>query len=153
MQTPGTWHWRAESTVLAGWSLAETGSELGSGACLRAARPPAEEGSELRPRLGWGGGSDRVASSPLLPPAVRPEGKNSRLFVFSISMASVAHWSLDVAADSQEELQDWVKKIREVAQTADARVSLRWPSGRGQPRHLAGAREMCALRRGMVWVC
>ncbi|KAI2594842.1 PLCG1 isoform 4, partial [Pan troglodytes] len=27
----------------------------------------------------------------------------------------------DVAADSQEELQDWVKKIREVAQTADAR--------------------------------
>lgn len=38
-------------------------------------------------------------------------------------MASVAQWSLDVAADSQEELQDWVKKIREVAQTADARVS------------------------------
>lgn len=37
-------------------------------------------------------------------------------------MPSVAHWSLDVAADSQEELQDWVKKIREVAQTADARV-------------------------------
>lgn len=55
-------------------------------------------------------------------PAIRPEGKNNRLFVFSISMASVAHWSLDVAADSQEELQDWVKKIREVAQTADARV-------------------------------
>ena len=75
----------------------------------------------------------------LLPPAVRPEGKNSRLFVFSISMASVAHWSLDVAADSQEELQDWVKKIREVAQTADARVSLRRPSCRGQPRRPAGA--------------
>ncbi|KAL0595008.1 1-phosphatidylinositol 4,5-bisphosphate phosphodiesterase gamma-1 [Plecturocebus cupreus] len=55
--------------------------------------------------------------------AIRPEGKNNRLFVFSISMASVAHWSLDVAADSQEELQDWVKKIREVAQTADARLS------------------------------
>ncbi|MCQ6483217.1 hypothetical protein NPN19_25635, partial [Vibrio parahaemolyticus] len=30
---------------------------------------------------------------------------------------------LDVAADSQEELQDWVKKIREVAQTADARLT------------------------------
>lgn len=59
---------------------------------------------------------------PLALAAIRPEGKNSRLFVFSISMASVAHWSLDVAADSQEELQDWVKKIREVAQTADARV-------------------------------
>ncbi|XP_012789110.2 1-phosphatidylinositol 4,5-bisphosphate phosphodiesterase gamma-1 isoform X1 [Sorex araneus] len=55
--------------------------------------------------------------------AIRPEGKNSRLFVFSISMASVAQWSLDVAADSQEELQDWVKKIREVAQTADARLT------------------------------
>lgn len=41
-------------------------------------------------------------------------------------MASVAQWSLDVAADSQEELQDWVKKIREVAQTADARVSACW---------------------------
>ncbi|XP_035302778.1 1-phosphatidylinositol 4,5-bisphosphate phosphodiesterase gamma-1 isoform X3 [Cricetulus griseus] len=55
--------------------------------------------------------------------AIRPEGKNNRLFVFSISLASVAHWSLDVAADSQEELQDWVKKIREVAQTADARLT------------------------------
>ncbi|KAM5245693.1 1-phosphatidylinositol 4,5-bisphosphate phosphodiesterase gamma-1 isoform 1-T1 [Ctenodactylus gundi] len=55
--------------------------------------------------------------------AIRPEGKNNRLFVFSISMASMAHWSLDVAADSQEELQDWVKKIREVAQTADARLT------------------------------
>ncbi|XP_052040133.1 1-phosphatidylinositol 4,5-bisphosphate phosphodiesterase gamma-1 [Apodemus sylvaticus] len=55
--------------------------------------------------------------------AIRPEGKNNRLFVFSISMPSVAQWSLDVAADSQEELQDWVKKIREVAQTADARLT------------------------------
>lgn len=63
------------------------------------------------------------------PPAIRPEGKNNRLFVFSISMASVAQWSLDVAADSQEDLQDWVKKIREVAQTADARVSTMEPMG------------------------
>lgn len=67
--------------------------------------------------------------SSLAPSAIRPEGKNNRLFVFSISMAS-AQWSLDVAADSQEELQDWVKKIREVAQTADARVRTRWsPQG------------------------
>lgn len=66
------------------------------------------------------------------PPAIRPEGKNNRLFVFSISMASVAQWSLDVAADSQDDLQDWVKKIREVAQTADARVSTSWsPRGAG----------------------
>lgn len=71
--------------------------------------------------LEWGHG-DTHLTFPLL--AIRPEGKNSRLFVFSISMASVAQWSLDVAADSQEELQDWVKKIREVAQTADARVRI-----------------------------
>lgn len=51
-------------------------------------------------------------------------------------MASVAHWSLDVAADSQEELQDWVKKIREVAQTADARVRSCW-----------------SLVGGSVWAC
>lgn len=69
------------------------------------------------------------------PPAIRPEGKNNRLFVFSISMASVAQWSLDVAADSQDDLQDWVKKIREVAQTADARVSTSWsPRGAGGQR-------------------
>ncbi|XP_028926852.1 1-phosphatidylinositol 4,5-bisphosphate phosphodiesterase gamma-1 isoform X1 [Ornithorhynchus anatinus] len=55
--------------------------------------------------------------------AIRPEGKNSRLYVFSVSMASLSHWSLDVAADTQEDLQDWVKKIREVAQTADARLT------------------------------
>lgn len=81
--------------------------------------------------------------APLPPslPAIRPEGKNNRLFVFSISMASVAHWSLDVAADSQEELQDWVKKIREVAQTADARVrACQWPSEqRGSPGWAAPA--------------
>lgn len=77
------------------------------------------------------GTQKHLASSVLAPPAIRPEGKNNRLFVFSISMASVAHWSLDVAADSQEELQDWVKKIREVAQTADARVRHLWGDAGG----------------------
>lgn len=38
-------------------------------------------------------------------------------------MASVSRVSLDVAADTHEDLLDWVKKIREAAQTADARVS------------------------------
>lgn len=60
-------------------------------------------------------------------------------------MASVAHWSLDVAADSQEELQDWVKKIREVAQTADARVRGVCGGRRGarwQPVSLLGARPV-----------
>ncbi|XP_034978886.1 1-phosphatidylinositol 4,5-bisphosphate phosphodiesterase gamma-1 isoform X1 [Zootoca vivipara] len=55
--------------------------------------------------------------------AIRPEGKNNRMFVFSISMASITRWSLDVAADTHEDLLDWVKKIREAAQTADARLS------------------------------
>lgn len=70
--------------------------------------------------------------------AIRPEGKNNRLFVFSISMSSVSRLSLDVAADTHEDLLDWVKKIREAAQTADARVGLgtcgrgggiSWPTG------------------------
>ncbi|KAL8179398.1 UNVERIFIED_CONTAM: 1-phosphatidylinositol 4,5-bisphosphate phosphodiesterase gamma-1 [Gekko kuhli] len=55
--------------------------------------------------------------------AIRPEGKNNRMFVFSISMASISRRSLDVAADTHEDLLDWVKKIREAAQTADARLS------------------------------
>uniref|UniRef100_A0A2I3SBS3 1-phosphatidylinositol 4,5-bisphosphate phosphodiesterase gamma n=1 Tax=Pan troglodytes TaxID=9598 RepID=A0A2I3SBS3_PANTR len=54
------------------------------------------------------------------PVALEPERECLRC---GVGMASVAHWSLDVAADSQEELQDWVKKIREVAQTADARLT------------------------------
>ncbi|OXB64042.1 UNVERIFIED_CONTAM: hypothetical protein H355_006460 [Colinus virginianus] len=37
-------------------------------------------------------------------------------------MASVSRLSLDVAADTHEDLLDWVKKIREAAQTADARL-------------------------------
>lgn len=56
--------------------------------------------------------------------AIRPEGKNNRTFVFSISKASMSRLSMDVAADTHEDLLDWVKKIREAAQTADARVSL-----------------------------
>uniref|UniRef100_A0A674JC94 1-phosphatidylinositol 4,5-bisphosphate phosphodiesterase gamma n=1 Tax=Terrapene triunguis TaxID=2587831 RepID=A0A674JC94_9SAUR len=55
--------------------------------------------------------------------AIRPEGKNNRTFVFSISKASMSRPSMDVAADTHEDLLDWVKKIREAAQTADARLS------------------------------
>lgn len=74
-----------------------------------------------------------LLSAPSSHTAIRPEGKNNRLFVFSISMASVSRLSLDVAADTHEDLLDWVKKIREAAQTADARVSLESP---WQGRHL-----------------
>ena len=107
------------------------------------------------PGVGWGFSPVSPALLSSLSPAVRPEGKNNRLFVFSISMASVAHWSLDVAADSQEELQDWVKKIREVAQTADARVrACAGSPATGQPPPLGrGRRDTGARRYGTSRVC
>uniref|UniRef100_A0A8D2Q4N1 1-phosphatidylinositol 4,5-bisphosphate phosphodiesterase gamma n=1 Tax=Varanus komodoensis TaxID=61221 RepID=A0A8D2Q4N1_VARKO len=64
-----------------------------------------------------------VPSCQIVSVPFQSSGKNNRMFVFSISMASVSQWSLDVAADTHEDLLDWVKKIRETAQTADARLS------------------------------
>uniref|UniRef100_A0A3Q2QC38 1-phosphatidylinositol 4,5-bisphosphate phosphodiesterase gamma n=1 Tax=Fundulus heteroclitus TaxID=8078 RepID=A0A3Q2QC38_FUNHE len=58
--------------------------------------------------------------------AVHKDGKNSRPFVFTIHsqhLSSQPVQSLDVAADSLEDLTGWVSKIREAAQNADARVS------------------------------
>uniref|UniRef100_A0A3B5QAB3 1-phosphatidylinositol 4,5-bisphosphate phosphodiesterase gamma n=1 Tax=Xiphophorus maculatus TaxID=8083 RepID=A0A3B5QAB3_XIPMA len=58
--------------------------------------------------------------------AVHKDGKNSRPFVFTIHsqhLSSHPVQSLDVAADSLEDLTCWVSKIREAAQNADARVS------------------------------
>ncbi|MGH0155175.1 UNVERIFIED_CONTAM: hypothetical protein FKN15_053256 [Acipenser sinensis] len=57
--------------------------------------------------------------------AVRADGKGSRQFVFTLAMGPVqrAGHALDIAADSHEEMQDWVLKIRDVAVTADARLS------------------------------
>ncbi|XP_061066057.1 1-phosphatidylinositol 4,5-bisphosphate phosphodiesterase gamma-1 isoform X3 [Eubalaena glacialis] len=99
------------------WFPSNYVEEMVSPAALEPEREHLDENSPLGDLLRG------VLDVPACQIAIRPEGKNSRLFVFSISMASVAHWSLDVAADSQEELQDWVKKIREVAQTADARLT------------------------------
>ncbi|XP_040494249.1 1-phosphatidylinositol 4,5-bisphosphate phosphodiesterase gamma-1 isoform X2 [Ursus maritimus] len=99
------------------WFPSNYVEEMVSPASLEPEREHLDENSPLGDLLRG------VLDVPACQIAIRPEGKNSRLFVFSISMASVAHWSLDVAADSQEELQDWVKKIREVAQTADARLT------------------------------
>uniref|UniRef100_A0A8D0GG57 1-phosphatidylinositol 4,5-bisphosphate phosphodiesterase gamma n=1 Tax=Sphenodon punctatus TaxID=8508 RepID=A0A8D0GG57_SPHPU len=79
--------------------------------------PQLDENSPLGDLLGG------VLDVPSCQIAIRPEGKNNRPFVFSISMTSLARWSLDVAADSNEDLMDWVKKIRDTAQTADARLS------------------------------
>uniref|UniRef100_A0A3Q2GYA3 1-phosphatidylinositol 4,5-bisphosphate phosphodiesterase gamma n=1 Tax=Equus caballus TaxID=9796 RepID=A0A3Q2GYA3_HORSE len=99
------------------WFPSNYVEEMVSPAALEPEREHLDENSPLGDLLRG------VLDVPACQIAIRPEGKNNRLFVFSISMASMAHWSLDVAADSQEELQDWVKKIREVAQTADARLT------------------------------
>ncbi|XP_045836770.1 1-phosphatidylinositol 4,5-bisphosphate phosphodiesterase gamma-1 isoform X2 [Meles meles] len=99
------------------WFPSNYVEEMVSPAALEPEREHLDENSPLGDLLRG------VLDVPACQIAIRPEGKNNRLFVFSISMTSVAHWSLDVAADSQEELQDWVKKIREVAQTADARLT------------------------------
>uniref|UniRef100_A0A3B4H5A8 1-phosphatidylinositol 4,5-bisphosphate phosphodiesterase gamma n=1 Tax=Pundamilia nyererei TaxID=303518 RepID=A0A3B4H5A8_9CICH len=56
---------------------------------------------------------------------VHKDGKNSRAFVFTIhSQHPSSHpvQTLDVAADSLEDLTGWVSKIREAAQNADARM-------------------------------
>ncbi|XP_029683948.1 1-phosphatidylinositol 4,5-bisphosphate phosphodiesterase gamma-1-like [Takifugu rubripes] len=56
---------------------------------------------------------------------VHAEGKNSRPFVFTVhsqNFSSQPVQSLDVSADSLEELTHWVTKIREAAQNADARM-------------------------------
>lgn len=55
---------------------------------------------------------------------VRPEGKGSRQFVFSLVPVASPRTGpvLDIAASSQEELKDWVVKIREVTMTSEAKV-------------------------------
>uniref|UniRef100_A0A665WT05 1-phosphatidylinositol 4,5-bisphosphate phosphodiesterase gamma n=1 Tax=Echeneis naucrates TaxID=173247 RepID=A0A665WT05_ECHNA len=56
---------------------------------------------------------------------VHKDGKNSRLYVFTIHsqhLSSHPVQTLDVAADSMEDLSSWVGKIREAAQNADARM-------------------------------
>ena len=59
-------------------------------------------------------------------PVVVKEGKSSRPFVFTLhtqQLSSRPVQTLDVAADSLEDLTAWVAKIREAAQNADARVA------------------------------
>uniref|UniRef100_A0A7M4F2Z3 1-phosphatidylinositol 4,5-bisphosphate phosphodiesterase gamma n=1 Tax=Crocodylus porosus TaxID=8502 RepID=A0A7M4F2Z3_CROPO len=99
------------------WFPSNYVEEIVSPMGLEPEREQLDENSPLGDLLGG------VLDVPSCQIAIRPEGKNNRMFVFSISMASVSRWSLDVAADTHEELLDWVKKIREAAQTADARLS------------------------------
>lgn len=56
---------------------------------------------------------------------VQKDGKNLRPYVFTIhsqQLSSHPVQTLDVAADSLEDLSSWTSKIREAAQNADARV-------------------------------
>ncbi|XP_012687600.1 1-phosphatidylinositol 4,5-bisphosphate phosphodiesterase gamma-1 [Clupea harengus] len=65
-------------------------------------------------------GSVEVSSCQIV---VRTEGKGSRPFVFSlVSSATPRAPVLDIAASSQEELKDWVIKIREVTMTSEAKL-------------------------------
>ncbi|KAK7884209.1 hypothetical protein WMY93_027332 [Mugilogobius chulae] len=56
--------------------------------------------------------------------AIRPEGKGSRPHVFSLAPNPSMRLGpvLDVAANSQEELNQWVLRIREVAMTSEAKL-------------------------------
>ncbi|XP_017678049.1 PREDICTED: 1-phosphatidylinositol 4,5-bisphosphate phosphodiesterase gamma-1 [Lepidothrix coronata] len=99
------------------WFPSNYVEEITSPSSLEPEREQLDENSPLGDLLGG------VLDVPSCQIAIRPEGKNNRLFVFSISMSSVSRLSLDVAADTHEDLLDWVKKIREAAQTADARLS------------------------------
>ncbi|XP_069076995.1 1-phosphatidylinositol 4,5-bisphosphate phosphodiesterase gamma-1-like isoform X1 [Pleurodeles waltl] len=55
---------------------------------------------------------------------ISKEGRSSKPFVFTIHSQQMSHptQSLDVATDTLEELNDWVAKIREATQNADARM-------------------------------
>ncbi|XP_056403623.1 1-phosphatidylinositol 4,5-bisphosphate phosphodiesterase gamma-1 [Hyla sarda] len=80
-------------------------------------RPHLDENSPLGDLLGG------ILDVPSCQIAIRHEGLNNRPYVFSINVPSVPRSPLDVAADSAEDMQDWVRKIREAAQTADARLT------------------------------
>lgn len=55
---------------------------------------------------------------------MRPDGKGSRPYVFSLIQNNAAQGTnlLDVAANSMEELKEWVVKIHDVAATSEAKV-------------------------------
>lgn len=55
---------------------------------------------------------------------MRPEGKGSRPHVFSLVPNTSMRMGpvLDIAANSPDELKEWIFKIREVAMTSEAKV-------------------------------
>ncbi|KAJ8370619.1 hypothetical protein SKAU_G00106470 [Synaphobranchus kaupii] len=79
-------------------------------------RSPLTENSPLGDLLR---GSVDVSSCQIV---VRQEGKGSRPYVFSLFTAATPRASLDIAANTQEELKVWVLKIREVTMTSEAKL-------------------------------
>lgn len=53
----------------------------------------------------------------------RPEGKGNRPYVFSLVLNTNMRTILDVSATNQEELKEWMNKIREVTMTSEAKVN------------------------------
>ncbi|KAL4630629.1 1-phosphatidylinositol 4,5-bisphosphate phosphodiesterase gamma-1-like [Arapaima gigas] len=66
-------------------------------------------------------GSVDISSSQIV---MRPEGKGNRPYVFSLvsTVMPQAGQILDIAADTQEDLDDWMLKIRAVAMTTEAKL-------------------------------
>uniref|UniRef100_A0A667ZQ94 1-phosphatidylinositol 4,5-bisphosphate phosphodiesterase gamma n=1 Tax=Myripristis murdjan TaxID=586833 RepID=A0A667ZQ94_9TELE len=82
---------------------------------------PSQEMTENSPLGDLLRGSVDVSSCQIV---VRPDGKGSRLHVFSLMPATSQQVGqvLDIAANSQEELKEWVVKIREVTMTSEAKL-------------------------------
>ncbi|XP_072412440.1 1-phosphatidylinositol 4,5-bisphosphate phosphodiesterase gamma-1 [Chiloscyllium punctatum] len=99
------------------WFPANYVEEIMSPSTAEPERLPLNENSPLGDLLG---GSLDVPSCQI---AVHPDGKGSRPYVFKINVSSFnrAGETMDLAAETLEDLNDWVAKIREAAQTADAR--------------------------------
>uniref|UniRef100_A0A8C7XUF8 1-phosphatidylinositol 4,5-bisphosphate phosphodiesterase gamma n=1 Tax=Oryzias sinensis TaxID=183150 RepID=A0A8C7XUF8_9TELE len=64
-------------------------------------------------------GSVDLSSCQIVP---RPEGKGNRLYVFSLVLNTNMRTILDVSATNQEELKEWMNKIREVTMTSEAKL-------------------------------
>ncbi|RVE70643.1 hypothetical protein OJAV_G00066620 [Oryzias javanicus] len=64
-------------------------------------------------------GSVDLSSCQIVP---RPEGKGNRPYVFSLVQNTNMRTILDVSASNQEELKEWMNKIREVTMTSEAKL-------------------------------
>ncbi|KAE8576564.1 hypothetical protein XENTR_v10004244 [Xenopus tropicalis] len=99
------------------WFPANYVEEIFSPAEPEPERQHLDENSPLGDLLG---GVLDVPSCHIVP---RPDVFNGRPFVFTITGPQLNRYPLDVAADTMEDMQDWIRKIREAAQTADARLT------------------------------